>query len=124
MLYQTCLAEIPSLFVVNDNEAPPPLLTTTSPIRECFQHPYSLVVVTRGDTSNNKMSNISGSNTYSSNKDNYLDRCVWLAKLITRYTDSIHILQTPLLERGDITLVIPKTYDEGEDSRHRIPSKL
>ena len=117
MIYQTCLKDIPSLFVVSDQDQQQQQQqqkqydhnsnnneegnsynsrqNTTSTrssmvggmLRDCIHHPHALVVITNDNGNGN------GNN---SKKDyNHLDYYVWLARLITKYTESIQRLRTP-----------------------------
>ncbi|OEU12782.1 hypothetical protein FRACYDRAFT_244056 [Fragilariopsis cylindrus CCMP1102] len=117
ILYQTCLKEIPSLLVVSDQDQQQQQQqqqqydhnsnkneegnsynsrqNTTSTrssmvgemLRDCIHHPHALVVIT------NDNSNGTGNN--SKKNYNHLDYYVWLARLITKYTESIQRLRTP-----------------------------
>jgi hypothetical protein len=115
VLYQTCLKDIPSLFVVSDqnqqqqqqqqqqydhnsnnneegnsyNSRQNTTSTLSSMVgvmlRDCIHHPHALVVITNDNgNGNNRKKNY-----------NHLDYYVWLARLITKYTESIQRLRTP-----------------------------
>ena len=116
MIRQTCLKYIPSLFVVSDqdqqqqqqqqqhqydhnsnnneegnsyNSRQNTTSTRSSTVgvmlRDCIHHPHALVVIT----------NDNGNGNNSTNDYNHLDYYVWLARLITKYTESIQRLRTP-----------------------------
>ena len=117
ILYQTCLKDIPSLFVVSDQDQQQQQQqqkqydhnsnnneegnsynsrqNTTSTrssmvgvmLRDCIHHPHALVVITND--------NGNGNGNNSKNDYNHLDYYVWLTRLITKYIESIQRLRTP-----------------------------
>lgn len=106
MLNQTCLTKIPSLFVgyqrtgvVDGNDNDNDNTETNSMggmLIDCVHHPHALTVIAK--ESGAVISNDSSSSNNNNNNnaiDNHLDSCVWLARLITKYTESVQRIRTP-----------------------------